>query len=131
LRIAGMGISVAPLADLRGKTYPNAARFKQALTQRLDINGRHMNYAMDAAKIDYMAVSVEVVNRINDPSITDEQKKAVRKLWGKNFTHRWQLEAALAELTPEWRPRANDKEHNEDLRRKLDYVYRLIRATGQ
>ena len=130
-RIAAAGIAIKPLADLQGKTYPNAAQFKQALAKRVALEGRQMNYAMDAAKIDQMAVAVEAANRINDPSITDGQKRAVRNLWGKSFTHRWQLESALAEQTPEWQPKPNDKEQNEELRRKLDYVYRLIRATGQ
>jgi PiT family inorganic phosphate transporter len=131
LRIAEAGIPVTPLLDMRGNTYPNASQFRQALAKRVALDNRRMNVAMVAAKIDQLVVAVQVVNRINDPSITDEQKKAVRKLWGKNFTHRWQLENALAEQSPEWRPRSNDKEHNEELRRKLDYVCRLIRTTGQ
>jgi len=40
--------------------------------------------------------------------------------------HRWELERALVEQSQEWRMKPNNKEQNEELRRKLDYVYRLI-----
>ena len=71
------------------------------------------------------------LEQINDPAITDGQKQAVQALRGKNFTHRWELEKALAEQSEEWRMKPNDKEQNDELRRKLDYVYRLIRSAGQ
>jgi PiT family inorganic phosphate transporter len=86
---------------------------------------------MSAAEIDRLVVAIQVVSRINDPAITDEQKKAVQKLRGKSFTHRWELERALAEQSQEWRMKPNEKKQNEELRRKLDYIYRLIRSTGQ
>ena len=86
---------------------------------------------MSAAEIDHLVVASQVVNRINDPAITDGQKQAIQKLQGKNFMHRWELERALAEQSQEWRMKPNHKEQNEELRRQLDYVYRLIRSTGQ
>ena len=130
-RIQEEGIPVTGLADIRGKTYPSAYQFQKALDQRVTLTHREKNLFMSAAEIDHLVVASQVANRINDPAITDGQKQAVQELRGKNFTHRWELERALAEQSPEWRMKPNHKEQNEELRRKLDYVYRLIRSTGQ
>lgn len=130
-RIQTAGIPVTGLVDIRGKTYPSAYQFQKALDQRMTLTTREKNLVMSAAEIDHLVVAIQVANRINDPAITDDQKRAVQKLWGKNFTHRWELEKSLAEQSQEWRMKPNNKQQNEELRRKLDYVYRLIRSTGQ
>ena len=62
-------------------------------------------------------------------ALNDDQKQALQKLWGKTFEHRWQMEKALAELSPAWRMKPGDKERNGQVQADLDYVYRLIRAT--
>lgn len=97
----------------------------------MTLTTREKSLVMSTAEIDHLVVASQVANRINDPAITDEQKQAVQQLRGKNFMHRWELERALAEQSQEWRMKPNNKEQNEELRRKLDYVYRLIRSTGQ
>ncbi|MBA4421922.1 MAG: inorganic phosphate transporter [Syntrophus sp. (in: bacteria)] len=130
-RIRAAGISVTGLADIRGKTYPSAYQFQKALDQPMTLTAREKSLVMSAAEIDQLVVAIQVANRINDPAITDEQKNAVQKLWGKHFMHRWELEKALAEQSQEWRMKPNNKKQNEELRRKLDYVYRLIRSAGQ
>jgi hypothetical protein len=41
------------------------------------------------------------------------------------------MEQSLADLSPEWRMKAGDKEQNQEIRQELDYLYRLIRASMQ
>ena len=130
-RIQAAGIPVTGLADIRGKTYPSAYQFQRTLDQNMTLNSRQKNLVMSAAEVDHLVVASQVANRINDPAITNEQKQAVQQLRGRNFTHRWELERALAEQSQEWRMKTNIKGQNEELRRQLDYVYRLIRSTGQ
>jgi len=127
-RIQAAGIRTVPMGDMMEQTYLSAAEFRKALAERLTLDSKDMSLVMAAAEIDQMVVTLQAVNRINDPVITEGQKRAVQKLWGKHFTHRWQLEKALADLSPEWRIRPGDKEHSAELRRELDYIYRLIRA---
>ncbi len=74
-------------------------------------------------------VTSQSVNRANESSLKDDQKRAFRNCGGKAFEHRWQIEKALAELSPEWRMKPGDKEQNDKIMADLDYVYRLIRAT--
>jgi inorganic phosphate transporter, PiT family len=130
-RIQAAGIPLTGLEDIRGKTYPSAYQFKKVLDQQLTLTNRQRGLIISTAEIDQLVVAIQVANRINDPAITDEQKRTVQKLWGMHFTHRWQLDDALAERSQEWRMIPNDKEQNKELRQKLDYIYRLIRSTGQ
>ena len=129
--IRAAGIPVTGMEDIREKTYPSAYRFQKALDERVILTTREKNLVMSAAEIDHLVVASQVANRINDPAVTNEQKRAVQQLQGKNFMHRWELERALAEQSQEWRMKPDHKEQNEELRRQLDYVYRLIRSAGQ
>jgi inorganic phosphate transporter, PiT family len=130
-RIREAGIPVDKLADIRDKTYPSAHHFQTALSPRVTLNKQEMDLVMAATEIDPTVVASQVASRINDPTITDEQKRAVQKLWGRSFMHRWELDKALADKSPEWRMKPGDKQQNEQLRQELDYVHRLIQATGQ
>jgi PiT family inorganic phosphate transporter len=127
-RIRAAGIPTDHLADLQ-KTFPTASQFQNALSQRTILKAREMRVVMAAAELDPVALTVQAMNRINNPSITADQKTAIRELVGKAFNHRWQLETALAEKSPEWKPIPGNKEHNNKIMLDLDYIYRLIRST--
>ncbi len=128
-RILIAGIGTDALTDLRGKTYPSATQFRKAVSQRATLNAGQLNTVMSVTEIEPIVLTFPAVNRINNPSITGDQKKAVLGLVGKAFTHRWQLETALAERSPDWRPVQGDKERNDKIMLDLDYIYRLIRST--
>ncbi len=128
-RILKAGIGTDALTELRGETYPSAKQFRKAVSQRTNLNAGQLNIVMSATEIEPIVLTFPAVNRINNPSITADQKKAALGLVGKAFTHRWQLEAALAERSPDWRPVQGDKERNDKIMLDLDYIYRLIRST--
>jgi len=128
-RILKAGIGTDVLTDLRGKTYPSATQFRKAVSQRATLDAGQLNTVMSATEIEPIVLTFPAVNRINNPSITADQKKAALGLVGKAFTHRWQLETALAERSPDWRPVQGDKERNDKIMLDLDYIYRLIRST--
>ncbi|MCX5818347.1 MAG: inorganic phosphate transporter, partial [Deltaproteobacteria bacterium] len=128
-RIRAAGIRTDHLADLQKKTYPNASEFQKAISQREILNVREMNVVMAATEIDRTMVTSQSVNRANGSTLKDDQKRALQKLWGRTFEHRWQIEKALSELSPEWRMKPEAKEQNDKITADLDYVYRLIRAT--
>jgi PiT family inorganic phosphate transporter len=129
LRIREAGIPTNTLADIRGKTYPTAAQFQKAVSQRMVLSAREINAVMAATEIDRIMVTNDAVKRANGSSLTSEQKRAFRTLWRKTFEHRWQLEKALAEASPEWRAKAGDKEQNKEVMRDLDYIYRMVHAS--
>jgi PiT family inorganic phosphate transporter len=129
VRIREAGIPTNTLADIREKTYPTASQFQKALARRMTLSAREINVVMAATEIDRIMVTSEAVNRASGSALKDDQKRALQKLWGKTFEHRWQLEKALAEASPEWRATQGDREQNKEVMRDRDYVYRLIRAT--
>ena len=49
------------------------------------------------------------------------------QLDGRVFEHKWQLDEALAEVSPHWQFRVDDDKFNRDLRQKLSYIYRFFR----
>lgn len=123
------GIPTDLLTEMREKTYPTAAEFEKAVSRHLTLNNREMGLVLSVTEIGLLLVDPRLTYRINDPTITESQKRAVQRLVGKRFVHRWQLEKALAEESTEWRIETGKKERNREIRRKLDYLYRLIRAT--
>jgi PiT family inorganic phosphate transporter len=129
LRIREAGIPTNTLADIREKTYPTASQFQKALDQRMPLSAREINVVMAATEIERIMVTNDAVKRANGSSLTSEQKRAFRTQWRKTFEHRWQLEKALAEASPEWRAKLGDKEQNKEVMRDLDYIYRLVHAS--
>jgi PiT family inorganic phosphate transporter len=129
--LKSQGVPTDRLGEIRGITYPSARDFKHAMSRHLTLSEREAAVVLSAVEVSEILVTSEMVYRINDPSITDGQKKALEGLVGRPLTHRWQWERALAERSPEWRIRVGDKERNRELRRKLDYLYRLILAGMQ
>jgi PiT family inorganic phosphate transporter len=127
-RIRAAGVRTDHLADLQ-KTYPSASEFQKAISERVTLNVREMSVVMAAAEIDRTMVTSLSVNQAGRSALRDDQKRALQKLSGKSFEHRWQIEKALAELSPEWRMTPGDKEKNNKIIDDLNYVYRLIRAT--
>jgi PiT family inorganic phosphate transporter len=82
---------------------------------------------MTASEIDEMGVTKAAIAMLRTDWFTSEQKKALEQLEGREFVHKWQLNEALAEISPQWRLRANDKSYNKNLRNKLAHIYRFFR----
>jgi len=122
------GIPTDRLTEMREKTYPTAAEFEKAVSRYLTLSNKEMGLVLSITEVGPLLVDARLASRINDPTITEAQRRAVQRITGKRFVHRWQLEKALAEDSPEWRMEAGKKERNREIRRKLDYLYRLIRA---
>lgn len=128
-RIRGEGIRTDHLADLQ-QTYPSAKEFQKAVSQRVILNPRELGIVMSATEIDRVTVTSQLVSRVNASGLHEEQKTAFQKLWGKSFDHRWQIEQALAELSPTWRKTPGGREQNDAVTSDLEYVYRMVRAAN-
>ena len=82
---------------------------------------------MTASEIDDMGVTKAAIAMISADWFTSEQKKALEQLEGREFVHKWQLNDALAEISPQWRFRENDKDYNKIIEHKLSHIYRFFR----
>jgi hypothetical protein len=62
--------------------------------------------------------------------ITEQAIQPLRELEGRVFKHRWQLEDALAEKSLYWRPKKDDRNHNANLAKRIDYICNIFRSEG-
>ncbi len=127
-RLQTNGIPAERLAAISGKTYRKSALFQRALVKQAGLNDQEAALVMKIAEIDRVSVTINAVHVVNRSSLTDGQKGTFRKLWKRGFEHCWQLEEALANLSPEWREKPGDNERNKKLRKDLDYICRLVHA---
>ena len=126
-RVRSAGISTDKLNNLFGMDFSTAARFKQALSEHMLLTPEAQDVIMTSAEIDEMDVTQKGISKIRGGWFTIEEKKALSELEGREFIHKWQLNEALAEISPQWQFRRNDKEHNKNLQNKLSHIYRLFR----
>jgi hypothetical protein len=59
--------------------------------------------------------------------ITPEQVDVLKRLEGRIFEHKWELDEALAKESTHWQFRKDHQKYNRDLRQKLSYLYRFFR----
>jgi PiT family inorganic phosphate transporter len=113
-RIRMAGVSTKKIEDLLGKEFSTAVRFKKVINSRISLTDRELNVIITSSEKDTMKVTSTRITKINKPWITTGQKKALKDLEGRVFSHKWMLDEALSKLSPEWQFRNNDKEYNTD-----------------
>ena len=121
------GLPPAAVADLKGKTFETAWALQDALEENTEFDIRSRDKILRFAEIHEMRIDPDEIPRLDSDWMSRGQISAVARLAGKSFTHRWQLDEALAVESEEWRllPRtAVNKPFNKELRKKLDSLYR-------
>jgi len=113
--------------NLRLTRFSTAVGFSKTLSEHLKLTRQERDIIIASAELDEMKVTKERITRIDMDWISPEQITALEQLEGRAFQHKWQLDEALAEISPSWRFRENDGRHNSDMRRKLLYIYRFFR----
>ena len=126
LRIDKAGVSSSELENLMGRKFQSAVRMKKALSTQISLTPKILDIVLSASRINEMEITMDKINSIDSDWISDEQKKAIEKLCGQKFMHQWQFAEALGSNSPFWQFREGDKKFNENLRRKLLYVYSLF-----
>ncbi len=128
-RIQKQGIPLDDAESLIGKEFPNAKHFYEALQKLKNLKPEDREFILMSAEIDQMEITAEKLETISfDPYwITKQEKNDLEKLEGRKFKHKWQLDEALAEISPHWRPMENEKKHNESLQHKMSNIYDKFR----
>ncbi len=130
-RLERAGVETDRLDELRGRTFASARRFRQALGERMALNGDDEVKLMAYAEVDPMAIDAARLPDLETSRLSAGQVQAVRRLAGRTFLHTWMLAEALARESGEWRPRENtavNKAHNKTLQKNLDFVFRTFRV---
>lgn len=129
-RIQDAGIAWSKLQELLGRQYPNAIRFYDILSQTRELNFEQRQFILTSAEIDKIEITASGVDAIPGDKhwITENQKADLKKLSGRIFIHKWQLDDALAEVSSYWQYKRGDERHNEEIRHKLSHIYDLFRS---
>ena len=128
-RIQKQGILLDDAESMIGKEFPNAKHFYEALQKLKNLKPEDREFILISAEIDQMEITIEKLETISfDPDwITKQEKNDLEKLEGRKFKHKWQLDEALAEISPHWRHMENEKKHNESLQHKMSHIYDKFR----
>jgi len=128
-RIQNQGISLKETENMIGKEFPDAEHFASALSKSINLKPEERDFILKSAEIDKMNITKENLETISVDQhwITQKEKNDLEKLKGRKFRHKWQLDEALSEISPYWRPRENDKNFNENLKHKLSNIYEKFR----
>ena len=129
-RIQNAQIPTKGLEPFFGKEFANARRFQKLLEKQKLLTDQDRKFMMDSAEIDNLEITAHKIDSLNTQIITEKPILSLRKLEGRVFKHRWQLEDALAEKSAYWRQKKNDKNYNDNLNRSVDYICKIFRSEG-
>ena len=132
-KLAEKHIPITHLKELEGKRFYNMSKFREALKSREDLSETQLYQIFNIAQRDSFRIDSTIASREMDPNhFTREQIEAVKKLHGKVFVHKWQLDEALAQISPAWRlkPENNaNKIYNKAIRKKRRELYLIFKIT--
>ena len=128
-RLDSEGVDVAAAKALEGQEFDSARALGEALAAAGD--GDSLSTFAKFAELDRITIDARRLGAIGDGLLSPGQRAAVARLTGQTFIHRWVLDDALIELSPEWaaRPDATvNKLFNRALDEKRRAVYNLFRV---
>lgn len=131
--IQKQGIDAAPLATLVGKPFVGAASFRMALKRQHQWDENALFVIFATAELDSMRVdSTFLSSRAGDISLSEQQRRAVVALQGRNFVYRWQLDQALMQLDDEWKFRTGEGSQffNKNLKRTYSALYQMFHKSS-
>ncbi len=123
-------IPVHNLKDLQGKQFRNMYKFREVLQRHEELNESQLYKIFEIAEVDSFMIDSTIAQTELDPNeFTRGQIEAVKKLHGRTFVHKWQLDEALAQLSPEWRLKPNvlrNKFYNQNILKKRQILYQVF-----
>ena len=127
-RIQDKGVSTKGLEEVQLKEFSTAVKFNKALSEHMEPTRNERDIIMASAELDEMEVTRTGIVGMDMNWITPQQIAALQLLEGRVFERKWQLDDALAEVSPSWRPKEGDYKHNEEIKQKLAYIYKYFRV---
>lgn len=126
------GMDFGRLAHLKGREFPSAVKFRDALAPAGGgIGNPRLAKVIQLAEIDDIKLDAGKFARMKVSPLSAGQLDAVRQLRGMTFSHRWVLAEALSGESPEWRMPPDTPQHrleHKRLTQRLEFVYRLFRV---
>ncbi len=125
-------IPVEHLKPLEGKDFHNMSQFREALKSLEKLSESQLYQIFMIAQKDSFRIDSTLAKREMIPTeFTPEQIRAVKRLHGRLFLHKWQLDEALAAESPAWRLKPEtsvNKIYNKSIRKKRRELYVIFRV---
>ncbi len=107
-KLAERGLAHDGLEELIDREHPHAQAFRRALLEQ-GVPRQDLSMLVELAALTPLQVDIQAIRTHWDSGrLDDEQLLAVFRLHGQRFDHAWQLDEALAALSPAWRPETKD-----------------------
>ena len=127
-RIQDKGVSLEGIGDVQLKEFTTAVKFNKALSEHMELTRQERDIIMASAELDELEITKSGIDSVDMNWITPQQKAGLELLEGRVFEHKWQLDDALAEMSPSWRLKEGDDKHNRELGQKSSYIYKYFRV---
>lgn len=129
-RLAAEQIPTEPLQVLEGQPFTGSAKFRLALMEQRAWKEKELYKIFTAAELDTLLVdTAKITEAANPVPLTDSQFAALRRLHGRQFLHRWELDETLSGLSEEWKTLegSENKIRNKELQVVRSDLYKLFR----
>ena len=125
-KLEEQGIGSARLALLKNQRFSSGIEFKDAIEHAGSFNREEVKTLLRYAQASYYVIDKSGIDSLDGKWLTGQQIAALVNLEGKTFNHSWRLADRLAQHATGWQKRTDtvaNKNYNELLQRKLDYIY--------
>ena len=129
-RLIERDIPAVAFEHLIGRSFSSSSKLVEAMTEKTSIDYSKRRVAIELAKVVNILVDERTLNQFDFGRLSFAQHEALKQLAGRHFTYAWQLEEALAEYTPDWKKRPNNKV-NRSFNKKLDADIQFLLRTFQ
>ena len=119
------GVDTEPLTPLMGQNIESGVAFEHTIRALPGVTAADVGKIVAAAEIHPVAITADKLDLLDPKYLSKAQIDAVRKLVGKTFHYRWELQEALAAHSDEWQRKeatALNKLYNKKLDEKLKYI---------
>ncbi|MEA3486829.1 MAG: inorganic phosphate transporter [Thermodesulfobacteriota bacterium] len=127
-RIENQGIPANELRDMLGNKFSSAVQFNNVLKESTNIRHKDLNFIMESTEYHKMEITGAGIRSLDAKWLTEEQVRALEKLDGQIFIHKWMMDEAISRASPSWRIKKGDKLFNRTLRNKVVYIHNLFRT---
>ena len=130
-RLETEGIDTSSVRGLAGERLVSSVRFSERLEERTELSTDELRAFLKFAEIDTIEIDASKLPGLGESLFTDGQREALARLYGRSFSHRWMLDAALARASDEWKARPAttvNKLFNRRLDEKRRAIYTLFRV---
>jgi hypothetical protein len=126
------GVEMAKFRSLKDQEVAGGVHFRDLLREQDTLDGKMEDKIISTAELFPLHVTEVRLRNLDRGYLTAAQSAAVERLVNSQFQHRWQLDDALSQLSPEWKRKEDNKLNkpfNKHLKEQLAYLHGLFEAS--